>query len=129
MKVKYVEFHNNYPFVVGKTYDALKHDDKWIDIDGQLYRIECFEFVGVLKSFVDYIDNTGCPPSNISELQREIIAKEYAELESKAAKWDMIQWAYDEGKQFVQTKDGKRIRITESDLEYLEIMYKEREQE
>lgn len=41
-----------------------------------------------LKSLVDLIGDTGCPPSVITYEQRESICKEYEELETKAAAYD-----------------------------------------
>lgn len=43
MKVKYVKWHNNYPFVLGQTYSALSYKPGWLLIQGQLYREEQFE--------------------------------------------------------------------------------------
>lgn len=49
--------------------------------------------------------------------------KEISELEAKATKWDMIQWAIDEEEWYVEG-----IWINKRDIERLEQLYKEREQ-
>lgn len=53
--------------------------------------------------------------------------KELEELESKAAKWDMIQWAVDNNIEFKASYFGL-TNITPEDLNRLEQLYKEREQ-
>lgn len=90
MKAKYIEWHNNYPFELGEIYDIIPHNDEWVrfEDDNQLYRKECFEFVGVLKALVSHVDDFGLLPRTINQIQRETIVKEYEELESKATKWD-----------------------------------------
>lgn len=45
MKVKYVKWHNNYPFVLGQEYPAQPYKLGWLLIEGQLYREEHFEKV------------------------------------------------------------------------------------
>lgn len=42
MKFIYSKWHNNYPFVIGHTYEATKYKPGWLMIDGQLYRHSCF---------------------------------------------------------------------------------------
>lgn len=43
MKVKYIKWHNNYPFVLGQECDAQHYKRGWLLIEGQLYRAECFK--------------------------------------------------------------------------------------
>lgn len=43
MKVKYVKSHNNYDFILGQVYEAIKYKNGWLMIEGQLYREEQFE--------------------------------------------------------------------------------------
>lgn len=45
VNVVYETWHNNYPFTLGESYDAANYKDGWLLIDGQLYRVECFEIV------------------------------------------------------------------------------------
>lgn len=59
----------------------------------------------------------------LDEAERRIL-----ELEAKAAKWDMIQWAYDNGIPFVWNGESRRVWLEESDFVYLEGRYKERDQ-
>jgi len=46
MKVVYTQWHNNYDFVLGETYEASAYKKGWLLIDGQLYREECFDVSG-----------------------------------------------------------------------------------
>lgn len=74
-----------------------------------------------------FIENYGIKSSWV-ELQA---LKEYAkQLEAKAAKWDMIQWAIDSEVEFVEVEDGGdfEIALYSQDIDRLEELYKEREQ-
>lgn len=50
-------------------------------------------------------------------------------IEEKAAKFDMIQWAFDNGICFVWNGESRRVWLEESDLLDLERQYKEREKD
>lgn len=76
----------------------------------QVYRTKKFE----TKAFAMQLEQ-----KSLEELQ---------ELEAKAAKWDMIQWAIDKNIWFVQKYNGGCIPVSGLDLMYLEELYKEREQ-
>lgn len=60
----------------------------------------------------------------------DFIFEELSELEAKAAKWDMIQWAIDSEVEFVEVEDGGdfEIALYSQDIDRLEELYKEREQ-
>lgn len=45
MRVKYIKWHNNYGFKIGKEYNAILYKKGWLLINGQLYREEYFERV------------------------------------------------------------------------------------
>lgn len=45
MMFKYVKWHNNYPFKMGKKYAGYQYNEKWVCIENQLYRTDCFEKV------------------------------------------------------------------------------------
>lgn len=42
-RVIYMQLHNNYPFSLGKIYEAQRYKAGWLLIDGQLYRDMYFE--------------------------------------------------------------------------------------
>ena len=43
MKFKYVKWHNNYDFKIGRIFKGICYNEKWVSIEGILYRKECFE--------------------------------------------------------------------------------------
>jgi len=54
---------------------------------------------------------------------------ELIELEAKAAKWDVIQWAIEHETRFIECSTcGDDTFLAEIDLERIERLYKEREQ-
>lgn len=59
----------------------------------------------------------------------EAIKIKIAELESKAAKWDMIQWAIDKCVGFIEVGMGESwaTELNRFDIERLEQLYKERD--